>query len=226
MGAFIDLTGMRFGRLIVIRRVENKVSPTKSRPQWLCKCDCGNEVVVTGDNLRIGQTKSCGCYQKDRMRQTITTHGETNTRLYAVWTSMKGRCNNPHNPYYHRYGERGIKLCDEWNSDFSAFKDWAYKNSYKEDAKRGECTIDRIDNNKGYSPENCRWVNQKTQMNNVSYNHYETYNNETHTIAEWADILQIPYEKLECRISRGMAFERAIKKDVDYRYKQPRQTIN
>lgn len=220
MGVFIDLTGKRFGKLVVIERAQDKVELSgKHRIQWLCKCDCGNSTIVTGENLRVGKTHSCGCLVKEKLRKVATTHGETNTRLYTIWTSMKGRCNNPNNPYYHRYGGRGIKMCDEWNNDFLSFKNWAYQNSYVEDAKRGECTIDRIDNNRGYSPDNCRWVSQKMQMNNVSYNHRETYNGETHTVAEWADILQIPYDKLECRLSRGMPFERAINKNIDYRYK-------
>lgn len=123
---------------------------------------------------------------------------------------MKSRCNNPNTPEYHRYGGRGITVCKEWENSYIEFRDWAYDNGYNPNLPRGVCTIDRIDNDKGYCPENCRWVSQKEQMNNVSYNHYETLNGETHTLAEWAKIYNVPYYQIINRLRNGYDIESAL----------------
>lgn len=162
MGRKIDLTGQRFGRLTVLYddgkdRFGNYI--------WKCKCDCGNTVSVVSNSLRRGLTRSCGCYQLEVQKVTNVTHGKTHTRLYAIWASMRERCLCENNHAYHYYGGRGIKICDEWN-DFENFYSWAIEAGYDENAKHGECTLDRIDNNKGYEPSNCRWVSMKEQSNN------------------------------------------------------------
>lgn len=161
MGNLIDHTGQRFGRLVVI---ELKGFEKGGQATWLCRCDCGNQSVVIGSNLRRGTTTSCGCL-RDELR---IVHGKYHTRLHNVWKLMKRRCSNPNDKRYHRYGGRGIDVCDEWRNDFGAFYAWATANGYDENAKYGECTLDRIDNDKGYSPDNCRWVDIKTQNNNRS----------------------------------------------------------
>lgn len=153
-----DITGQRFGRLTVIGREGTNKHRAST---WRCLCDCGSEIVVVGSNLRTGWSQSCGCIRKDR----LTTHGKRKSRLWAVWMGMRRRCNKPYDPAYHNYGGRGITVCDEWN-DFQAFHDWAIANGYDENAPKGQCTIDRIDNDKGYSPDNCRWVDMKVQSNN------------------------------------------------------------
>lgn len=213
MGRFKDLTGMRFGRLTVVELVDDYVSPKgKHRKQYKCLCDCGTEKVIIGENLSRGLTLSCGCLQKERGAEANRTHGDTDSRLYNVWCAMKRRCLNPNVPEYPLYGGRGIKICDEW-MEYPNFYNWSYETGYDPNAPRGQCTLDRIDVNKGYCPENCRWVTQQEQMNNVRYNHYETYNGETHTIAEWARIYNIPYYRLEQRLTRyGYNIEQALTK--------------
>ena len=128
MGKAIDLTGQKFGRLTVLKRAENYISPNGGkRAQWLCKCECGKEVVVLGKNLRKGLTRSCGCFQKERLSEISTVHKATGTRLHNEWRAMKARCNIPSCSNYEYYGGRGIKVCDEWINDFEAFKQWAIK---------------------------------------------------------------------------------------------------
>lgn len=158
-----DLTGKVFGKLTVVSRGEDYVSPGKEKHhvRWNCLCDCGKMTLVSSNQLVSGKTRSCGCLKVGNLK-----HGGAKDRLYKVYYNMKDRCCNPNTPSYKYYGGRGIHICDEWLNSYESFKDWAYKNGYDETAKYGACTIDRIDVNKGYSPSNCRWVDMKTQSNN------------------------------------------------------------
>lgn len=194
MGKLIDLTGQEFGRLAVVERVANN---KRKEAMWLCRCECGNEVIVRGTSLRDGNTKSCGCLQKEaalKVGKNSATHHSYKTRLYNIWRSMKQRCYNPCNNDYPNYGGRGITIYEEWKSNFGTFREWAMANGY-----RDNLTIDRIDVNGNYEPSNCRWATMKEQGNNRRSNHLITFNGESHTIAEWARITGISYAVLKNR---------------------------
>ena len=208
------MTGMRFGNLTVIGQADDQISPDgRHRKMWLCQCDCGNKKTVNGDNLRDRRTISCGCFQKKRAHDANTVHGDTDSRLYNVWSAIKRRCYNSKVPEYKNYGGRGISMCKDWKDDYSSFRDWAYQAGYDKAAPRGVCTIDRIDNDGDYSPNNCRWVTQKMQMNNVRYNRHVEYQGESYTISQLAELVGIPYERLYQRIGvYGFNVEDAINK--------------
>lgn len=154
----IDLTGQRFEKLIVLSRAD---SPNK-QAAWHCRCDCGNETVVLGWNLRSGHTTSCGCVHREAMKKGLrSSHGLINTRLYGIWEDMKSRCYNPNIPQFKYWGSRGITVCDEWRTSFQAFYDWAMSHGYSD-----ELSIDRIDVNGNYEPDNCRWATAEEQNRN------------------------------------------------------------
>lgn len=178
MRALEDLTGKRFGRLLVIGCAgKNQSNQTK----WSCLCDCGNTITALGYNLKNGNTKSCGCLQKDIMKTQLLKHGKTGSRLFNTWLHMKQRCNNPNDRAYKNYGARGITVCDEWQNDFEAFYTWATTSGYSDNL-----TIDRIDNNGSYSPENCRWITIQEQQGNKRDNVRVTFNGQIKTVSEWA----------------------------------------
>ncbi|MBQ3021944.1 MAG: hypothetical protein IJD91_01275 [Clostridia bacterium] len=190
----IDLTGQRFGRLIVLEFVPNE----KRGSYWLCRCDCGNEKVIRGNCLITKHTESCGCLFLDVRKASTTTHGNSNSRLYSIWKNMKQRCNNPNASKYGTYGGRGICVCDEWLNNFPAFRTWALSHGYADNL-----SIDRIDNNKGYFPENCRWADNKTQCRNLRKNVLVKYEGKLITISEVAEITGISKETLYYRFKHG-----------------------
>lgn len=200
MSTFIDLTGIRFGRLVVVRRASND---KKGNARWVCVCDCGNETTVLSYNLTSGKIKSCGCLRKDVANHL--THGETHTRLFNTWRSIKQRCYNPKNPAYKYYGARNIKMYDEWQSNYAIFRDWAIASGYNDNL-----TIDRIDVNGNYEPLNCRWITINEQQRNRRNNKPITYMGETHCLTEWAEILKFPYGCLYSRLRYGWSLEKTF----------------
>lgn len=198
----IDMVGMKIGRLTAISRAENT---KQNKAQWLCKCDCGNTVVVSRRHLKDYSTVSCGCYRSDLAKEQHTTHGMKSTRLYRIWSGMKDRCCNPKSKYWNRYGGRGITVCDEWKNFFENFMEWSFTNGYTDDL-----TIDRIDNSKGYYPDNCKWATMKEQENNRGNNHLIEYKGETHTISEWSEITGIDQRLISQRLYHKWSEERAL----------------
>lgn len=192
-----NLTGMRFGRLVVLDLDYRKNRKT----YWMCQCDCGNIKSVRSDSLQDGSVRSCGCLHREtaaKQANSIHKHKQSGTRLYEIWQSMKSRCNNPNNARYARYGGRGIRVCDEWMNDFSAFYQWANANGYREDL-----TIDRIDNDGDYDPSNCRWASGKEQSRNRSTNVDIKIGNSTRTLTEWCEIFEVDSKTIFARYYRN-----------------------
>lgn len=200
MPKLIDLTGKRFGRLTVIKREEGEYNTA----HWECKCDCGKICIVQGRKLRDGLTKSCGCLQREIAKNNHTKHGKSKHPLYSVWKGMRNRCNNRKDSKYKYYGGKGVKLCADWE-DFQSFFDWSIKSGYSDGL-----TIDRIDNNKGYCPENCRWVTIEFQSRNRSNCFYITHNGVTMTASEWERATGVCRKTIIYRISHGATAEEAL----------------
>lgn len=181
-----DLVGRRYGMLTVLSRLENRSNSV----MWDCLCDCGKTSAVSGSNLKSGKTRSCGCQR--------VKHGKKGTRLYNIWGGMKARCYCPSHKWYKRYGGRGITVCDEWKDSFQAFYDWAISHGYSENL-----TIDRVDNDKGYYPDNCRWATKIAQTNNRYNNVKIEIIGKNQTVAEWAKEMGLGYQTLYRRYCRG-----------------------
>lgn len=202
-----DLTGMRFGRLLV----ESEADPItvfsggreRKYYRWTCVCICGNTRVVRSQELLSGKTVSCGCFAMESRSTSHRTHGLSKTRLYRVYTGMKTRCYNEHDAHYRSYGGRGIRICDEWLRDFKSFYDWAMSNGYDPDAKTGACSIDRIDVDGDYSPENCRFITMDEQSYNKTDNHLINYKGEMVPISKVAKLEGISEKTIFSRIYRG-----------------------
>lgn len=211
----------KFGRLTVLKLEYKKQRYTKNGKKdgfdyfYLCHCECGNTCTVDKKKLKSGHTQSCGCLQKERTSKAKKIHGMEKTRLYHIWQGIKRRCLNPNEVGFKKYGAKGITICDEWKNNPVAFINWAFENGYND-----FLTIDRIDNLKGYSPNNCRWVTTKQQARNKTNNRLITYNNETHCLTDWAIILGIKLKTLETRIyNHKWSIERAFSTPVRKRRK-------
>ena len=195
-----DIAGQKFNRLTAIKYVGRTSS---NHALWLFRCDCGTEKVIEESSVtkKNSTTKSCGCLNNEvrKSGNNGRKHGMAGTRINRIWKAMRNRCNNPSDKYYHCYGGKGIKVCSEWdNKDgFAPFYEWAMANGYAENL-----TIDRIDSDKGYSPDNCRWATYTEQARNKKNFPKIEYNGESHTIREWADIIGISKSTLIQRLNR------------------------
>jgi len=213
MSKLVDLTGQKFGRLTVLYRIKNNYNNCHAK--WHCQCSCGKEINFNSDKLKSGHTKSCGCLKLEFQKNggANKTHGVSKTRLYAIWAGMITRCSNPNRAKAKKdYQDRGITVCTEWHK-FEAFQEWALANGYAE-----KLSIERINNNKGYSPDNCKWADAKTQANNrTTFCKYFTFNGETLTISQWADKIGIKYSTLYQRLLNGWAINKALYTPVETR---------
>lgn len=194
MNHIIDISGQKFNSLTAIKPVRKYKS---GNTIWLCECDCGNFCEVEGSILRRGKQISCGCYPSERMKKMNTKHNGFGTRLYEIWRQMHRRCYGKNTKAYKHYGGRGITICKEWH-EYEMFRDWAMQNGYSE-----SLTIDRIDVNDNYCPENCRWATAKEQANNKRNNRRVRFEDEIHTVSEWADIFGVKQTHLWGALSRN-----------------------
>lgn len=201
---FIDLTGKKFGRLLVLYKDETK----NGRIYWKCRCDCGAEKIVLGQHLRSGKTISCKCASNEKIGLLKKTHGQSKTRLYQIWLGLRNRCYQIKNKSYENYGNRGITVCDEWFNSYECFRDWSFSNGYQENL-----SIDRIDNNGNYEPSNCRWSTPKEQSNNTRRIIKLYYNGEKFSAKQLADHLNINYKKFIYGLHKTN-FD--IEKSIDY----------
>lgn len=212
-----DLSGLKYGRLKVLRLHERR----KKHTYYLCECECGEKKAIRSDRLKNGNTKSCGCLKLEKKscgdgekterkkgsEATYYKHGKSHHPLYTVWRGMKERCNNHKRPFYKHYGGRGIKVCNEWSNDFQPFYDWSISNGYEKGL-----TLDRKDNNKGYSPENCEWKTHKQQNRNTRRNKLITIGDQTKCVSEWAEESGVNVQTLFHRYKRGTRGEALLDK--------------
>ncbi len=197
-----DISGKRFGRLTAIKYIGKSKG---KQTLWECKCDCGNIAIVHHQNLKSGHTSSCGCYNSEVASEREKEHGQSGTRLYNIWHDMIYRCYNGNHRSYKDYGGKGIIVCNEWKDDFEAFRNWAIENGYKENL-----SIDRIDSDKNYCPENCRWATDIQQANNTSRNLIFTVDGCTDTLANLCRKYNIPYTLAHSRIYRNWDIKKAL----------------
>lgn len=192
-----NLIGQKFGRLTVIGLDDRGTRKT----YWVCQCDCGRMKSARSDGLLCGAIKSCGCMKKEQDRINLTSnhsHKQSGKRIYHIWQGIKGRCYNSNDTRYHRYGGRGISMCDDWKNSFQNFYDWAMSSGYEENL-----TIDRIDNDGNYCPSNCRWATIKEQCDNRSTTIKITIGNVTKSLIEWCKVFEIEYPAAVNRYRRN-----------------------
>ena len=198
----LNLTGNRFDRLTVRLRVPP--NSKDGRAVWECECDCGNIVYVRADSLRKGNTRSCGCLRNEKLEENSVTHGMRHSPEYSVWCDIKTRCYNRNHEHYHCYGGRGITVSDEWKESFEAF--------YRDMGPRpsSDHSIDRKNNDLGYSKENCRWATRVEQANNTRTNLIIDFDGERKSLKTWCSELGLHYRTIYRRLKKGLSFEDSI----------------
>ncbi len=195
---FIDYSGIKYNKISIIDYYGKK--PTANRHFWNAECDCGEKMIITATNIRKKKSKSCMHCSKP-----TKTHGKTNTRLFYIWQSMKDRCYNKNNQDYYNYGQKNIRVCDDWNNDFMNFYNWSMRNGYNK-----KLTIDRINNDKGYQPNNCRWATNIEQANNKKNNIIIEYKGVRDTLPNWARKTGIKPGTLQYRYYNNWDVERML----------------
>lgn len=204
-----NLVGLTFGRLTVIEKGDDYIRKDGRRETtWKCECSCGKVISALGYNLSGGRTKSCGCLMKDcgRVRGLSNKkHGMYNNPLYKTWWSMVDRATNPHNKRHERYYDRGITVCDEWLKDPVNFCEWSVKNGWEPGLQ-----LDRIDNDRGYSPDNCRYVTITENVRNRECTLYANYYGIERPLAEWCDLFDVNYKTVWEKLNRGVSLEDAL----------------
>ena len=210
MGSFINLVGNKFGRLTVIKEGDRK---SNGSVKWICSCECGKTRSVDSHALRSGHTQSCGCLNRENNIKAITKHGMAKRGkwhpLYGIWSQIRHRCSSPKFKQYKDYGGRGIKVCERWGG-VDGFENFLSDMGERPDGH----SIDRIDNNGDYSPDNCRWATQSEQHRNTRSNKFVEAFGEKKTIAEWSEIYGVNKKTLAARINRGVPPEDAITKQA------------
>jgi len=194
MRPFTDITGQLFGYLTVLEKSNN---PKYSRAHFLCQCRCGIKKVISGTELRLKRTRSCGCSKATFLSQAMSFHGMSRTLIYSKWAKMIGRCHNPKYPSYLRYGARGIKVCEDWHKFNNFFNDMGEPPTPRH-------SIERINNDGNYEPGNCKWATRKEQANNRSDNILIEFNGQKKTVAQWSDQFSMSRTMLYQRIHRGI----------------------
>lgn len=192
----VALVGERFGHLVITEEAPRFVHGTRHLRMVRCRCDCGGEKTALVTNLRAGYTTSCGCVRLARAAAALTTHAMSDAPEYVAWMAMRKRCRDPNATCYHRYGGRGITVCEGWHNFKNFISDMGPRPSPHH-------SIDRKDVNGNYEPENCRWATSEMQANNRRNNRFIAFQGETKTLAQWARALSIPYSKLKQRVRKG-----------------------
>lgn len=206
MAKFIDLTGQKFGKLTAMNYVSKNNS---TRAHWKCQCDCGNITITSGQNLRNGKSKSCGCARNEHIAHLKLTHNKSHSPEYQTWNDMIKRCTNPNNKSFKNYGGRGITIYEKWRKSFYEFY------NYIGNRPTPKHTIERINNNLGYIPGNIKWATCKEQNNNRRSNHQITFNGETMNVSQWAKKLGIKRATLNSRIVlMNWPIEKALNKQI------------
>lgn len=208
MGKIRDISDQKFGRLTAVKLI----GLSKSRKAvWLCKCDCGNSVEILSSSLINGQTKSCGCWQKEWSINKHTTHGGSKHPLYTTWDRMMSRCYNSNDRNFKNYGARGIGVYEEWRKDPNKF--YAYVSILPNFGDKNR-TLDRVDNNKNYEPENLRWATARQQMRNSRINKNLTFDGKTQCLSAWAEELNIDKRTINGRLRSNWSVERALTEPI------------
>lgn len=203
MGKLVDIVGETFGKLHVIKRIPGM---TNKRVYYECLCECGNSITVRGESIRCGHTSSCGCRQREVVHNLKLDHGLCGTAIYRCWASMIQRCYSPKNKHYGNYGGRGITVCAEWRDDFKIFCEWAINAGWKIGLE-----IDRIENDKGYSPDNCHIVTKSVNQRNKRTNCIVTYRGESAPLVQHCEDLNLYYDVVWNRLfAYGWSVERAL----------------